>query len=305
MSVPKLVVPSSGYGTRGYRNPFTGEVVPGVTGILNAVDKPGLINWHVNQTAAFAVANIDALLNRTEEQGMRYLQWYSRRLTPEKMDEVSIYDYSMGVLDDLSETGNFIHSYIEDDRNGLFPAYPPETRVDLWQMIEAYHVWASEHEFVTTATEATVFGPGFAGTADAFGELDGVATLLDDKTSRVIYDSHEAQLGAMGSADFWAREVPEGTPGAVYYKIVPSVAKYHGGQVDSWWVQSEIPKIEQYGVLQVRPDDYDTHGNFVPAFAQFHKIEYDVVDAGLDLFKAALAVKHAQRRRKDLLKEES
>lgn len=301
MSVPKLVVPASGLGGRGYRNPFTGEVVPGVTSVLGAIEKPGILNFHIEQTAAFAVANVDALLNRTEEQGFRYLQYYSRRLNRDKMDEISVYNYSMGVLDDLAENGNFIHSYTEADRNDWFTPEPELTREDLWQMIEAYHIWQAEHTFELIATEAILFGDGYAGTADWFGVLDGVATLGDDKTSRAVYDGHEAQLAALGAADVWAKEVPEGTEGAVYYKILPSVAKHHGGQVDSWWVPEEVPGFSQYGVLQIRPDDV-VKGKFTPAFAEFHPVDYTVIDAGWDLFLAALAARHAQRKRKQALK---
>jgi hypothetical protein len=271
--------------------------VPGVTGVLNAISAEGIINWHIEQTAAFAVANVDALLNRTEAQGMRYLQFVTRRLSPEKLDGMDILDYSAGVLDDLSENGNFIHSFTEAHRNGWFEQYPPDTRHDLWEMVEAYLVWSSEHEFTVTATEATLFGEGYAGTADWFGTLDGVETLGDDKTSRKVHESHEAQLGALGAAHTWAREVPEGTPGAVYYKIVPSVAKHHGGQVDSWWVEEPVPAFTQYGVLQIRPQD----GNKAP-FAQFHEIDYSLIDAGYDLFRAALDARHAQRKRKMALK---
>lgn len=297
MSVPKLVVPQSGYGTRGYKNPFTGEVVPGVTGVLDAIAKPGLINWHVEQTAAFAVTHIDDLLNRTEEQGLRYLQYFSRRLTPEKMDDVTIYNYSMGVLDDLSNNGNIIHSYTEAVRNDWIEPFIPLERADLWEMVEAFLIWNSEHTYRHTATEAILFGNGYAGTADWFGELDGVPTLGDDKTSREVHESHEAQLAALGACHTWAKEVPEGTPGATYYKIVPSVAKHHGDQVDSWWIEEPLPAFTQYGVLQIRPFD----GGKEP-FCEFHKIDDTIIDAGWDYFQAALAAKKAQRKRKDAVK---
>ena len=302
MSVPKLSVPASGLGGRGYRNPFTGGIVPGVTSINDAIGKDGLINWHVEQTAAYCAANIDQMLNRSEEEGFRYLQWYSRRLTPAKMDEVTAYNYSMGVLSDLAETGNFIHSYTESVRNEWPEEYPHEERLDLWQMIEAFHIWESEHTFKPVGTELTLFGDGYAGTADWIGELDGEMTLGDDKTSRIIYDSHEAQLAALGATHTWAREVPEGAEGAVYYKIVPSVAKHHGGQVDSWWVEEPVPAFTQYGVLQIRPDDLDRNGRPIPAFCEFHPIDPDLIDAGWDLFQAALAARRAQKKRKDVLK---
>lgn len=307
MSVPKLVVPASGLGGRGYRNPFTGEIVPGVTGINDAIAAPGLIDWHVSQTAAYAVTHVDDLLNRTEEQGYRYLQYFSRRMTPEKMDAVDIYDYSMGVLNDLSETGNFMHTYTEYDRNGWFAPEPSANREDLWQMVEAYHIWQTEHTLEVVSTEMTLFGHtengrGYAGTADWIGEVDGVPTLGDDKTSRKVHETHEAQLAALGAAHTWAREVPEGTEGAVYYKIVPSVAKFHGGQVDSWWVEEPVPAFSQYGVFQMRPDDHDHLGRFVPAFAEFHKIDYTLIDAGWDRFQAGLDARYAARKRKLALK---
>lgn len=302
MSAPKLSVPASGLAGRGYRNPFTGEIVPGLTSILDAVEKPGIYDFHISQTAAFAVANVDALLNRTEEQGYRYLQYVTRRLTPDKMDEIDILNYSSGVLSDLAENGNFIHSFTEANRNGWLEEFPPDTRQDLWQMVEAYLVWASEHQYTSIATEATFFGHtpsghGWGGTADWIGFLDGIATLGDDKTSRKVYDSHEAQLATLGSAHTWAKEVPEGTEGAVYYKIVPSVAAKHGGQVDSWWLEVPVPDFSRYGVLQIRPDDGPT-----PAFAEFHEIDYSLIDAGYALFCAALDVRHAQKKRKDALK---
>lgn len=274
-----------------------------MTSVTSAIEKEGIVNWHIEQTAAFAVANIDSLLSRTEEQGMRYLQYYSRRLTPEKMDEVTVYDYSMGVLDDTSETGTFMHTYTEAIRRGWFEPEPAAGRNDLWQMIEAFHIWESEHPFRTVLTEGTFFGVGYAGTADWVAEVDGVMTLGDDKTSRFVHESHEAQLAALGACHTWAKEVPEGTPGAVYYKIVPSVAKHHGGQVDSWWVEEPVPDFSQYAVFQMRPDDYDRNGNFIPAFAKMHVIDYGLIEAGYDLFLGALAARHAQKKRKDVLKQ--
>lgn len=271
-----------------------------MTSTLDAIHSDGITNWHIEQTAAFAVTHIDDLLNRTEEQGMRYLQYFSRRMTSAKMDQVTVYDYSMGVLDDLSETGTFMHTYMEAHRNGWFEPEPHPSREDLWQMIEAYLVWDSDNDLQVVTTEATLFGHtpdgrGYAGTADWFGNLNGVATLGDDKTSRKVHDSHEAQLAALGACHTWAREVSEGTPGAVHYEILPSVAKHHGGQVDSWWVEESVPDFVQYGVLQVRPDDGPER-----SFAKFHEISYDYIEAGYDLFQSALSARHAQAKRRKL-----
>lgn len=305
MTVPKLSVPASGYGGRGYRNPFTGEIVPGVTSILNAINKDGYVNWHVENTAAYAVTHIDDLLSRTEEAGMGFLRYYTRRLKQDDLDDpsVDIYNYSAGVLDDLSELGNFIHDYIECEVNGWFP--PEPWRADQEQMIEQYLLWRETNTIIPAATEATFFGDGAAGTADGVGKINGIDTLWDNKSSRKTYDGHFAQLAGLGSFHTWAREVPEGTEGAVYYKIVPSVAKHHGGQVDSWWVEDVPPPFTEYAILQVRPDDYDTKGNPVPAFAQLHRIPQNVIDAAFGLFEGALQIRRAERNLKYALKEET
>lgn len=302
MSSPKLSVPASGYGGRGYYNPFTNEIVPGVTSVLSAIDKPGLINWHIENTVAYASTHVDDLLSRTEEQGMGFLRYYTRRLKQKDLDdrEVTALTYSQGVLDDLSEVGTFIHEYIEADINGTFG--PDPWRADQEQMVVAYLDWAAENTLEPVATECTFFGNGYAGTADFVGLINGVPTLGDWKSSRRVYDSHEAQLAALGAAHTWAREVPEGTEGAVHYKLKPSVSKEHGGQVDSWWVAEPVPSFSEYAILQVRPDDYDSQGNPIPAFAALHKIDQELIDSGWDLFTAALAARHAQRRRKDALK---
>lgn len=304
MTVPKLSVPASGLGGRGYRNPFTGEVVPGVTSVLNAIHKEGYINFHIENTAAYAVTHIDDLLSRTEEAGMGFLRYYTRRLKQDDLDDpkTDVYNYSAGVLDDLSELGNFMHDYIECELNGWLT--PEPWRVDQMQMIEQFHEWLSENTLEPYATEATLFGDGYAGTADGFGRINGVDTLWDNKTSRQVYDGHIAQLAALGATHTWAREVSEGTEGATYYEIVPSVAKYHGGQVDSWWVEDVVPSFTQYGVLQVRPDDYDSKGNFVEAFAQFERVSQPAIDAAFGLFEGALQVRRAERALKLALKAE-
>ena len=297
-----MSIPASGYGGRGYFNPFSGERVIGVTTAIGFGEKPGILNWHIEQTAAFGVTHLDDLLSRTEEQGMGFLRYYTRRLTQDKLNDRSfnIYNYSQGVLDDLSELGDFMHEYVDAD---LKEAFEPEAwRDDQWQMIAAYLTWKADHTIVPYATELTLFGDGYGGTADGIGEIDGVPTLWDNKSARKIHDSHEAQLAALGACDTWAREVPAGTAGATYYKIVPSVAKHHGGQVDSWWVPEEVPPFSAYGVLQVRPDDWDRVGKFIPAHAEYHELDYSLIDAGWDLFQAGLAGRLAQRKRKMALK---
>lgn len=307
MSEPKLRIPASGLGGSGYKNPVTGEKVPGVTTVLGVLDKPGLIQWNIDNTAWYAVANIDALLNRTEEQGFHFLRYYTKRMKPDDFDNpvVDIHDYSTGVLNDLANLGTLTHEYIEADLNEGFE--PELTRVEQAEMVEQYLIWKSEHEIEMYATEATLFGVGFAGTADILWRLTclheepcvppGTAMLVDAKTSRRTWDEHKSQLSALGTCDTWMREVPAGTQGAFKHERTRK-----GVKEVSWWVPQDVPPIQAYGILHLRPNDWDRNGNPIPAFCTLKVVPQDEIDVAYKMFQGALIVRHAQAEMKKLMK---
>lgn len=303
MAQPKLAAVSSGHNGRGYKNPFTGEVVPGVTTVLKRLSSEGLINWHVEQTALHAITHVDELLSRSEEAGLRFLQYYTRRLKESDLDDPTrtVFTAADGVLSDRAELGNFMHDYAEDDLNGNFPTDP--WREDQAEMVLAWEEWRDSHDIQVVQTEATVFGNGWAGTFDAVLWIDGKLYLIDFKTSRAVQDSHYFQLSALGSAMSMALEVPEGTEGAVHHKIAPSIAKHHRGQTDSWWVETVMPSFTNYGIVRIRPDDWDTKGNFIPAHCHLHEVSQEIIDAGFEVFENTLKTSYALKKFKDVLKQ--
>lgn len=301
MTDPKLAVASSGYGGRGYKQIFgDGTVVPSVTTALGAVGDPsGLIHWNIEQTALYAVTHIDDLLNRTEEAGVRYLQYVTKKQKPEVLDdpELNVFNAARVVLDDLSDTGTYIHDYIDDDLNDRFTIDP--IREDHVEMVDAWHRWKSEHDIEVLASEATVFGDGYAGTGDLWAIVDGVPTLIDHKSSRKIGYSHIGQLAALGACDTMAVEVPAGTPGSVLHKLTPAVAARHGGQTETWWLPKAVPDFKQYGVLQIRPGDFHrTTGAYIEPFCELHILSQEQIDGGWGYFQAGLLARHAERKMK-------
>jgi hypothetical protein len=66
MADPKLRIKASGYGGSGYYNPFTQERVIGVTTALGVLEKPGIPQWVADNTAAYAIANVDRLMQRSD-----------------------------------------------------------------------------------------------------------------------------------------------------------------------------------------------------------------------------------------------
>lgn len=298
MSAPKLTTARSGYGGRGYVQILgDGTPVPGVTTVLNALDKPGVLQWSVDQVAAYAALNADVLLTKTEEQAFGMLRFYHSRAKETDFDDpmVDLRNAHTGVLHDLSQLGTLVHEWIEADLNDWLE--PEIVRREQEEMIVAYLEWKQDQDIVVHATEATLFGDGYAGTADAFLTINGVSTLVDFKTSRAVHETHYAQLAALGECEFWAREVPEGTEGAVGFKPRKADKEF-----SSWWVKDNVPTFMEYAVLQVRPDDYDTKGVFVPAFAKLHKVPHPVIGAGWGLFEGALKATYAQKAMREALK---
>lgn len=308
MSSPKLSTHQSGYGGRGYADIFNvnkGNVLMSITTALGAEDKPGIRAWERQQIAAFAVTHVEEIAMKEPEVGYRYLQAVPRFLTPQKHDdldlEVDVWNAAEIALNDAADAGTWIHNYIEDYFNDSFPQDP--IREDHYQMVEAFHAWESEHDIEVIATERTVYGDGFAGTADFFAKVDGKVSLIDWKSSRNIQPSHKAQLGAIGASVTTAREVGKDTPGAVKHKLQPKVAAEYGGQEFAWFLEEPLPDFQQYAVVQVRPGDTDKYGGWIEPFCEMHVISQAEIDAGYKLFQACRDVRLAQKAMKDAEKE--
>jgi hypothetical protein len=280
---PKLRVRSSGHGGSGYRHPLDGSVVPGVTTVLRKLDKPAIAQWAVDNTAAFAVANIDALLNRGEEQGYGFLRWYWKRdaLSGDLSD---IRNYSNGVLNDAANLGTLIHDWIAAE-HGACP-YPDvrDAPAYFWQMVSQWDEYRVAHEIVPLHTEVTLWSKehGYAGTADGVWLVDGVPMLIDVKSSRNTWDEHYMQVAALGACDTMLLEVTEGE-----------------------WVELPMPEVKAYGLLHIRPQDTDTQGNYKEPFCVMKFIDPDEIPLHLESFLGLLKVSHAQNKVKDIRKKAS
>lgn len=304
MSNPKYRVRASGRGGSGYgRPPLAGEpskkiknadgdlidvvvdadgkpiIVPGVTTVIKVADGDGLIQWSVDQTAAYAVANVDGLLNRTMEQGYAGLRWYHKR----KLDlEDPLRNAHSGVLNDLAELGTNMHDYIEIDLWGN-DFTPMITSPEMAQMVDSWHAWKFMHDIKVVYTEVTLWHPemGYAGTFDLLAWIDGDLWLIDVKTSRRVGKSHKMQLAAL-------REAP--------YAFTQDE--------NDEWIPLDLPKPTRYGFIQVRPDDTDYSGNPIESFVELHEMSEDILDVYWERFKGCLAISDVDARLKTLEKEE-
>lgn len=311
---PKLRVPASGLGGSGYKIPTRLQengkpiVVPGVTTVTGALDKGGVVQWAVDNTAAFAVANIESLMTRTEEQGFGFLRFYPKRFKERDFDDptVDIRDYSNGVLDDLAELGTLTHDWVADHILGNFE--PDLVRPEQAQMAERFMDWEQFHVIDPILVESTLVGEGYAGTIDHLWDImclhddpcfpgadeRPVRALIDAKTSRNTHDTHYAQLGALGAAEAVMVEVDKDTEGAVAYKT-----KEWG---TTYWIEKPFQGFEFYGILRLRPDDPDKDGG-LDAYCKMVHVPHPVVDEAWEIFKGALQARHGQQRLRNIKRE--
>ena len=285
---PKLRVRASGLGGSGYAIPTRPDpkgkplVVPGATTVTGVEEKGGVVQWAVDNTAAYAAALGSRLLDHSEERAYNMLRWYHTRRPKVDDPTLNVNDYSQGVLDDLAEFGTDIHSYINESVNGLPNLRTPPTERHA-QAYEAFEIWASEHVIEPVVSEITVFSPeyGYAGTLDHIWYVDYEPVLIDVKTSRNIGTSHLKQLSCLGAADVWMREMPggEGTP--------HKTSKWG----TTYWQEDVVPSFVKYAILQVRPGDVDNKGKYVPPFAKLHYIDNSIIDASFPGFLGALEIR--------------
>lgn len=289
MSAPELSTRNSGMGGRGYKHPHTGQVVPSVTTVLKAAATPAITQWAVDQTAAYAVANIDALMNRTEQQGYGFLRWYHSR-DPLPLEEgMDLRNYHLGVLHDRADLGTAVHEWIEADldTNRPFPEIRLEHNEPVAQMVDRWEEYKAEHKIEVLMIEVTVWHAelGYAGTFDLLAYVDGVLTLIDFKTSRGIWDSHKQQLAALRGAATYMAKMPDGS------------------WVEGDWTEY-TDQIQKYGLLHIRPDDINAKGEFVPSFIQMDHIPQEHLDVHFKQFVGMLQYRQAELEIKQLVKAE-
>ena len=240
-------------------NPKKAIVYPGVTTVLRVIDKPALQQWRPDCVAAKAVANIDALLNRSPEEGYEYLRFAS--------DEAR---------NDRAEIGTEIHSWIAADLG--FGFYPEVESHEVEQMIAVWETFRFEHDINPKWSERTLFNHSerVGGTGDLQADIDGIEdVLVDYKSSRHTYDDNFMQIAGLMNSE---TEV---------YELDRDV-----------WYEGTFVKPKRGAIIHIRPDDYDTKGNFIPAFCKLEWMEEEDEPDFYEDFKHATGLAYGRYRRK-------
>lgn len=252
---------------RTYVNPFTGEKVPSVTTVLREEDKSDLRRWTAMKVAEKARDRVDIVLGDPDQVVSRLIG---------AADEFR---------DERAEVGTGVHQTIQADFEGSWEY--PELNDEQMAMLEQWHAFVRDYRVKILLNEFSVFGDGYAGTADLLIEytdpFDGGrrVSLTDLKTSASIWDSHRYQLAALKTATAWAERVIEPAGGSV-------ALKKKGDLPASHWVERKNPALDADGahVLQLRE-----------GFYVFEPVEN--IAEHYEIFRAYLSVRQAKDRLKE------
>jgi hypothetical protein len=161
-------------GDRWYRDPITGERVPGVSAIKGVIDKPGLMKGALNETAMFVVKNAESILSLSE-------------VDPKAAEEL-VKGASRRAWDKKAKMGDGVHGIAEALlRRQLDPSKPQIKVTPLQkQFITQYARWHQKYLVQPIYVEQTVWNQthNYAGTMDFFGEL----TLTHDEAEMLGLD---------------------------------------------------------------------------------------------------------------------
>jgi hypothetical protein len=181
-----------------------GPFVPGATSVLRVLEKPALVQWAKNETAACAIRNYDFVTELRRRGGdPAAIKWLA-----------AIPDFQRDTAADL---GSAVHTLAEQIVRGG-DVTVPEEQVPI---VDGYRRWLDDAKPDKIRVERMVYSEqGYGGTLDVICQLDGQTWLLDIKTGKGVYDETRLQLAAYGHAD-WIGQPDDGRK----YRV-PKIDRY-------------------------------------------------------------------------------
>ncbi len=210
-----------------------GEKVPGVTTVIGVLDKPALVAWAAQQTAAFADDNWSRLSEMRSAERLR------------EMEQARFNTNRVAVV-----RGNRVHALGDRIAHGETVDVP----IDLQPYVEPYARMLDQWQMSTVFTEAPVAHTAYryAGTLDLVVESPRFGrSLLDIKTGKRVYPEVALQLNAYANCDLRLVAQP---------RVGPRGGKYTD------WIDAPMPRIDTLlcahlmnGSVELVPVELDDH----------------------------------------------
>lgn len=221
-----------------------------VTTLIGILEKNALVYWAAKEAAICATHHRDTWQSIEDSSGTEEAQrWIANaRFRPPKGERES------------ADLGTAVHEVCEQY---ALTGERPQVDAELRPYLDRFDEWLQEWQPRYIATEVTVFSErfGYAGTSDAFLELDGIPLIIDYKTSRKSFDGRgdptgpyaesALQLAAYRYADLAAVWRPRRFEKyrRRYYLLGPG-EKEHG---------VPVPEVKGGAVIHITPEHCNIH----------------------------------------------
>jgi hypothetical protein len=218
---------------RMYSHPdLAGRLVPSVTTVLRALDRPGLNSWRVKTTAAYAVEHAAWVVEHAAADPAAVID-HLRRESTRQANRAAV-------------RGTRVHHIAQTVAAGNpAPEHSPEEAA----YVAGYLAFLDDRQPEFLATETTVYSTthAYAGTLDWLARIDGAVVLGDIKTKNdppegvavAIYPEVALQLSALAHADLITG--PDGSTApmptvdaAVALHLSPTGYRLHPVDIDGW-----------------------------------------------------------------------
>lgn len=195
-----------------------------VTTLIGALDKPALQPWAALRTAEAAVDDMAIWTHRLEHEG--------RASAIDYLKNSRFRGAGKGARS-ATDLGKAVHAACEHAAiHGQFlPMHANDT--ELRPFLLQFRRFLKDFEPKYIAAEVTVFSPtyGYAGTCDAFMEIDGVRYIVDYKTSREDLDAR-------------------GNPKGPYPEVALQLAAYRYAELAAVWrARAHLQQKRRYYLL--------------------------------------------------------
>ena len=237
-----------------------------VTTLIGCLDKPALLYWAAEQTAAAACNAAATLPRRIEEDGLeetiKWLRDARFRRPKGRLSNAALGTCAHTACEEYALTGNRpdddrLAEIVRAEGGARFDGVDVEVAV-LNRMLDRFDEWLQRFQPSYQATEVTVYHPeyGYAGTCDGFLTIDGVRLIIDYKTSREGYDARGNAKGPYPEAALQLAAYRHATHAAVWRprRIEKFRRRYYLLSDAERDRAVPVPEVDGGAVIHITPD---------------------------------------------------
>lgn len=226
------------------------RILPGVTGVLQVINKPALIPWAKKVTAeAIEAALMKRLAGKKEARIKLTPEWVAAVIAEGKARPDKIKDEAA----DLGTQAHQVFDRVVKGEKIDMKELPEILRPSVTSFLE----WLAQAgiQLVMPDTKVASLSEGFGGSLDALGWKDDHYVLLDWKTSKGIYPEYGLQVAAYATAFEETFGVPIGEAHIVRFgketpdwehKRVANLTVSYGAFAAAKSLQSVLKDFQQY-----------------------------------------------------------